>query len=87
MLKKSFIYNVTEPHCDLTNETDPYLDYKFAKWYAKEWKILGIPPSAFYSDDHKRESDYLIRFCYYKTEETLAEADKLFEKWAKAKNL
>jgi kynurenine--oxoglutarate transaminase/cysteine-S-conjugate beta-lyase/glutamine--phenylpyruvate transaminase len=68
----------------LSKETDPYLDYKFAKWFAKEWKVLGIPPSAFYSEEHKKESEYLIRFCFYKKEETLAEADKLLQAWTKA---
>jgi len=51
-----------ELYCDLSQEEDVYLDYKFAKWYAKKWKVLGIPPSAFYSDNHKKEPEYLIRF-------------------------
>ncbi len=48
---------------------------------------MGIPPSAFYSDPHKRECEYLIRFCFYKKEETLEKADKLLVKWAEANNI
>lgn len=75
------------PKCDLSSEKDEYLDYRFAKWFAKEWKVLGIPPSAFYSDSHKTEAEHLIRFCFYKKEETLEKADKLLTKWAEAKNI
>lgn len=81
------VLQLVESKVDLSSEKDEYLDYRFAKWYAKKWKVLGIPPSAFYSEPHKRECEYLIRFCFYKKEETLARADDLLTKWADANNI
>ncbi len=43
----------------------------FADWLIQEHKVAGIPVSAFYhdKDDHK-----ILRFCFAKTDETLAQA-------------
>jgi kynurenine--oxoglutarate transaminase/cysteine-S-conjugate beta-lyase/glutamine--phenylpyruvate transaminase len=86
MIKILFSY-FTESKCDLSAEQDQHLDYKFAYWFAKTWKVLGIPPSAFYSDPHKSECAHLIRFCFYKKEETLEKADKLLTKFATANKI
>lgn len=46
----------------------------FARWLVKEHKIAAIPVSSFYQngDDHK-----ILRFCFAKKEETLAEATRM----------
>ena len=49
-------------------------DYRFVKWLTREKKLAGIPPSAFYSPDHKQYGADWIRFCFFKTDATLAAA-------------
>ncbi|MNL57240.1 Methionine aminotransferase [compost metagenome] len=46
-------------------------DTEFAKWLTQEAGVATIPISAFYS---KGSGQRLIRFCFAKKEETLAEA-------------
>ncbi|MCB0769489.1 MAG: aminotransferase class I/II-fold pyridoxal phosphate-dependent enzyme [Flavobacteriales bacterium] len=51
-------------------------DVEFAKWYAREKGVVGIPLSPFYQDPPKDQ--YLIRFCFAKQDATLdAAIDKL----------
>lgn len=54
------------PVVNLSNEKDEQNDMKFAKWMTKNVKLLGIPPSAFYSKEHKYLASNLIRFCFFK---------------------
>ncbi|MBC8754451.1 methionine aminotransferase [Kordia sp. YSTF-M3] len=58
------------------NITDE-LDTEFAKRLTREHKIASIPLSVFntYKEDHK-----LLRFCFAKTEETLAQAAEILNK-------
>uniref|UniRef100_T1IUF5 Aminotransferase class I/classII large domain-containing protein n=1 Tax=Strigamia maritima TaxID=126957 RepID=T1IUF5_STRMM len=49
-------------------------DYKFVKWLTKEKKLAGIPPTAFYSSEHKDIGSSYIRFCFFKDDETLKKA-------------
>ncbi|XP_044728806.1 kynurenine aminotransferase-like isoform X2 [Chrysoperla carnea] len=50
-----------ESQIDLTSEKDTYKDYRFTKWMVKHVKLLGIPPSAFYSTEHKSMAGNYIR--------------------------
>ena len=44
-------------------------DVEFAKWYARERGVVGIPLSPFYKDPPKDQR--LIRFCFAKQDATL----------------
>ncbi len=47
----------------------------FAKWLTQEKKVTVIPVSAFYRDPDEEESNHsLVRFCFAKKQETLANA-------------
>lgn len=62
---------------DFSQEFGETKDHKFVRWLSKNKKLQGIPPSAFYSDDHKSLAEDFIRLCYFKSEKTLEEAEKL----------
>jgi len=70
-----------ESKVDLSGETDKCADYRFVKWFAKTHKLLGIPPSAFYSEDHKFLAEDYIRLCFYKKTETLQQADEILKRF------
>ncbi|XP_026680645.1 kynurenine--oxoglutarate transaminase 3-like [Diaphorina citri] len=69
------------PMLRLDTESDKYEDFKFAKWMTKNVKLQGIPPSAFYSDEHKHLGENLIRYCFFKKDETLREASSILQTW------
>ena len=54
---------------DLSGETDEQADYRFVKWLCKNKKLLGIPPSAFFSAPHKHIGESYIRLCFIKVKE------------------
>lgn len=54
-------------------------DYQFAKWLSTTQKLQGIPPSAFYGDEHKGMAQDLIRFCFFKQDSTLAAAEEIIK--------
>ena len=58
-------------YADLSGEPDPQKDYKFSKWMTKNVKLLGIPPSAFYTKEHKTLAEDFIRFCFFKVVDLL----------------
>ncbi|XP_047535334.1 kynurenine aminotransferase [Vanessa atalanta] len=66
---------------DLTSETDKYKDYRFTKKFAKEAGVLTIPPSAFYSEEHKHLGENFARFCFIKKDENLSLTEKLLKEW------
>jgi kynurenine--oxoglutarate transaminase/cysteine-S-conjugate beta-lyase/glutamine--phenylpyruvate transaminase len=68
-----------ESKADLSSETDAQADYRFVKWLAKSHKLLGIPPSAFYSNDNKHLAEDYLRLCFYKKTETLQKADEILK--------
>ncbi|XP_039288808.1 kynurenine--oxoglutarate transaminase 3 [Nilaparvata lugens] len=70
-----------ESSVDLSKETDKYKDFRFAKYLTKNVGLLGIPPSAFYSEPNKQLASTLIRFCFVKEEETLQKAAKILHDW------
>jgi kynurenine--oxoglutarate transaminase/cysteine-S-conjugate beta-lyase/glutamine--phenylpyruvate transaminase len=57
---------------------DP-LDYRFVRWMCREKKLATIPPSAFYSPEHKKGNDHLIRLCFFKKDETLSAAEQILQ--------
>lgn len=67
---------------DLSSENDSLLDYKMTKWMIKNIGLQTIPPTVFYSEDHKPLAEYYVRFCFYKKDELLQEAAEILEKWA-----
>ncbi|XP_034934560.1 kynurenine--oxoglutarate transaminase 3 [Chelonus insularis] len=65
----------------LEDETDPQQDYRFTKWMTKNVGIQGIPPSAFYCDEHKYLGEDNVRYCFIKKDENLQKAAELLNKW------
>ena len=68
-----------ESKIDLSKETEKDEDFKFVTWLWREKKLLGIPPSAFYSAEHKALAKDYIRFNFYKKHETLDKADSILK--------
>lgn len=64
---------------DFSQEFGETKDHKFVRWLSKNKKLQGIPPSAFYSKDHKNLAEDFIRLCYFKSEKTLDQAEKLIQ--------
>jgi kynurenine--oxoglutarate transaminase/cysteine-S-conjugate beta-lyase/glutamine--phenylpyruvate transaminase len=62
---------------DFSSERIGTKDYRFVKWLSKNKKLQGIPTSAFYSEQDKALAQNLIRFCFIKQDDTLAEAEKI----------
>lgn len=59
------------------NGTD---DFKFAQWLSRTHKLQGLPPSAFYSEEHKGNAKNIMRFCFHKQNSTLNTAEEIIEK-------
>lgn len=70
-----------EKKIDLSTENDKYKDYKFTKKFLKECGVLAIPPSAFYSENHKCLGENYARFCFMKQTENLELAEQLMAEW------
>ncbi|XP_041973759.1 kynurenine aminotransferase [Aricia agestis] len=70
---------------DLSGEPDKYKDYRFTKKFAKEAGVLAIPPSAFYSEQHKHLGEKFARFCFIKKDENLVLTEKLMKEWSAKK--
>ncbi|XP_023243200.1 kynurenine--oxoglutarate transaminase 3-like [Centruroides sculpturatus] len=54
-------------------------DYKFVKWLSKTKKLQGIPPSAFYCEEHRYLAEDYIRFCFIKDDSTLEKAESILK--------
>ncbi|XP_050577594.1 kynurenine aminotransferase [Bombus affinis] len=65
----------------LEEETDENKDYRFTKWMTKNVGIQGIPPSVFYSPEHKHLGEDNVRYCYIKKDENLKKAADILMKW------
>lgn len=50
----------------MNSESDAQKDYRFTKWMAKNVGVLGIPPSAFFNDSHKKLMETFVRYCFVK---------------------
>ncbi len=55
-------------------------DVELCRYLTVEVGVGAIPPSAFYSDGHKGLASTLVRFCFCKTDEILAQAAEKLEK-------
>jgi len=66
---------------DLSSETDPQRDYRFVKWLTKNRGLQGIPPSAFFCQQHKSIGEDYIRFCFIKHQSSLDGAKKILTSW------
>ncbi|KAI1290064.1 Kynurenine--oxoglutarate transaminase 3 [Halotydeus destructor] len=64
-------------HVDISSETDGTRDHCVAIWLSKNKKLQGIPSSAFYGEQDKILAENLIRICFIKRDETLAQAEKI----------
>ncbi|XP_061928982.1 kynurenine aminotransferase isoform X1 [Apis cerana] len=70
---------------NLEEETDENKDYRFTKWMTKNVGIQGIPPSAFYSSEHKYLGEDNVRYCFIKKDENLKKAAEILMKWKSQK--
>jgi kynurenine--oxoglutarate transaminase/cysteine-S-conjugate beta-lyase/glutamine--phenylpyruvate transaminase len=70
------------PKPDLSAE-EGYEDVRFVKWLAKNWKLHGIPPSAFLSAPHKNNLSNYIRINFYKKDETLEKGKDILINYSK----
>uniref|UniRef100_A0A182JIJ1 Aminotransferase class I/classII large domain-containing protein n=1 Tax=Anopheles atroparvus TaxID=41427 RepID=A0A182JIJ1_ANOAO len=66
---------------DLSGETDPRRDYRFTKWMTKTVGLQGIPPSAFYTEEHKSLGEDFVRYCFFKRDDTLEQASNILTEW------
>ncbi|XP_046740202.1 kynurenine aminotransferase isoform X2 [Diprion similis] len=66
---------------NLAAEKDQFKDYKFTKWMTKNVGLQGIPPSAFYSTEHKHLGEDNVRYCFIKRDENLQEAARILKEW------
>lgn len=60
----------TAHRCDLSNEKDEYYDFKFTKYLGKNFNILFMPVTAFYSSENKKLGESYIRICLVKVKIT-----------------
>lgn len=65
---------------DALEEEEGTRDYKFVLYMLKKKRLMGIPPSEFYSEDHKHLAANYIRFCFMRKDETLDEGEKILKK-------
>lgn len=77
----SFYFEI-ERKIDLSNEIDQQKDYRFTKWMSKRIGVHAIPPSAFFSDNHKKIMENFVRFCFFKKDENLRRGAEILAKWA-----
>ena len=59
-------WSALENKTKLHEETDANKDYRFTKWMTKNVGLQGIPPTAFYSPEHKTLAEYYVRYCFIK---------------------
>ena len=60
--------SIVDPH-----SSEPY-DYMFCKYLAKEYGVLGIPASPFFSRSGKGNVEPMARFAFCKKDKTIQEA-------------
>ena len=66
---------------DYEDGTNDLKDYKFVRWLMKTKGVATIPPTAFYSEQHRHLAENLVRFCFVKHDATLDKAASIFQKW------
>lgn len=70
----SYFILVDTSHLAVPIEAGSRRDQSVCRWFTREVGVAAIPPSPFYSPAHQHLTDNLARFCFCKTDETLAEA-------------
>lgn len=68
---------INEPKYGSVNGEDEALDYKFVRWLCIERNLATIPLSAFYSKEFKKDNEYTIRTCFFKSDSTLKKAENI----------
>ncbi|KAJ1863256.1 arylformamidase [Coemansia sp. RSA 989] len=68
-----------------TYEFPPFIEqrgpnFKLVYFFIKEFGVSGIPPTEFYSDEHKPLANDYIRFAFCKTDQGLEDASKRLQK-------
>ncbi|XP_014223260.1 kynurenine--oxoglutarate transaminase 3 [Trichogramma pretiosum] len=71
-----------EKNVNLDEEQDEYKDYRFTKWMTKNVGLQGIPPSAFYSKEHKHLGEDNVRYCFIKSDDVLQKAAQILIDWS-----
>ncbi len=66
-------------HLDVPTRADEPRDVTVCRWLTSEIGVVAIPPSAFYSTDHRHLVADLARFTFCKTDEMLDEAGTRFQ--------
>lgn len=51
-------------------------DFAVCRWLTSEIGVAAIPPTAFYSPNHKHLAEHLVRFCFCKTDAVLDEGSR-----------
>uniref|UniRef100_A0A0B6ZAR9 Aminotransferase class I/classII large domain-containing protein n=1 Tax=Arion vulgaris TaxID=1028688 RepID=A0A0B6ZAR9_9EUPU len=62
---------------------DETKDFRFVRWLTINKKLTVIPPSAFYSEEHRDLAENLVRFCFIKEDSTLEKAEEILRNWKK----
>ncbi|KAH3799290.1 kynurenine--oxoglutarate transaminase 3-like isoform X2 [Dreissena polymorpha] len=76
--------DISKINVDIPDDgTDDPFDFKFIRWMTKNKKLSAIPPTAFYSQEHKHLGEKFVRFCFIKKDETLEAAAKVLRDWKK----
>jgi kynurenine--oxoglutarate transaminase/cysteine-S-conjugate beta-lyase/glutamine--phenylpyruvate transaminase len=75
-----------ESQVDLSSEKDKFKDYRFTKWMSKNVGLGAIPPSAFFSQEHKYLGENFVRYCFFKKDENLQKAAEILKKWKTERN-
>lgn len=66
---------------DLSSEIDNYKDFRFTKMMTENISLHSIPSSAFYTESNKHMGENFVRFCYFKMNKTLEEANYMLKEW------
>ena len=67
----SYFILVDTSHLDAPASTDDPRDVQVCRWLTRETGVAAIPPSAFYSPQHKHLAKDVARFCFCKTDAVL----------------
>ncbi|XP_043242761.1 kynurenine aminotransferase-like isoform X1 [Amphibalanus amphitrite] len=59
-------------------------DHRFVYWLVHHHKLQGIPPSSFYSAEHKKLAEHYIRFCFIKDDKNLEKAESILKELKKS---
>ncbi|XP_033119210.1 kynurenine--oxoglutarate transaminase 3-like [Anneissia japonica] len=73
------IADISKIEGDFEDGTSSPKDYKFVRWLTRTVGVATIPPSAFFSDDHKYIGEKYIRICFIKEDSTLDKGLKLLQ--------